>query len=88
MTKDVGAGKVPLSGEVSFYFLKDMTTPFSPAPTSGTLAVGKKKLTLKAEGEALVTPEGPPLFAKGDPDGTLSVELDGKTVNVPLGVGR
>lgn len=86
--KDVGASKASVTSEVAFYFLKDMSTPYSPAPSSGTLTIGKKKVTLSAEGEAMVTPNGPPLFPKGDPDGTLSVELDGKTVNVPLGVGR
>ncbi len=25
-------------------------------------------------------------FAKGDVDGTLSVELDGKPINIPLGI--
>ena len=33
-----------------------------------------------------MTPEGPPLFPKGDVDGTLTVELDGKPVNIPMGV--
>ena len=76
-----------MTGELSFYFLKeDGSTPFSPAPTTGTLTVGKKKVTLKPEGEGLATPDGRPLFAKGGPDGVLSVELDGKPVNVPLGV--
>jgi len=86
--KDIGSSKNSVTGEVTFYFLKDMSTSYSPAPGTGTLTVGKKKVILNAEGEALVTPNGPPLFAKGDPDGTLSVELDGRTVNVPLGVGR
>jgi hypothetical protein len=80
------SGKAPVTGEVAFYFLKDMSTPFSPAPSSGTLTVGKKKVSLKSEGDALVTPEGPPLFAKGDVDGALSVELDGKETTIPLGI--
>jgi hypothetical protein len=84
--KAVASSKEPTSGEATFYFLKDMTNPYSPAPSSGTLTVGKKKVTLKSEGDALVTPTGPPLFAKGDVDGTLSVELDGKPINIPLGV--
>lgn len=78
----------PMTAEVSFYFLQeDGTTPVSPAPSAGSLEVGKKKIALKSEGEALVTPSGPPLFARsGGVDGILSVDLDGKTVNVPLGV--
>jgi hypothetical protein len=86
--KDVGSSKTPITGELSFYFLKDMSTLHSPAPRSGTLTVGKKRANLSSEGEALVTPNGPPLFPQGDPDGILSVELDGKVVNVPLGTGR
>ncbi len=86
--KDVGSSKAPVTGEVSFYILKDMSTSYSPTPSTGTLTVGKKQVSLNAEGGALVTPNGPPLFTKGDPDGTLSVEIDGKTLNVPLGVGR
>ncbi|MGA8349794.1 MAG: hypothetical protein WB773_18545 [Isosphaeraceae bacterium] len=84
--KAVASGKEPTSGEATFYFFKDMTVPYSPAPSSGTLTVGKKKVTLKSEGDALVTPSGPPLFAKGDVDGVLSVELDGKSINIPLGI--
>ncbi len=81
------SGKSPVSAEVSFYFLKeDGTTPISPSPGAGTLTVGKKKVDLKAEGDGLVTPNGPPLFPKGGMDGVLSVELDGKSVNIPLGV--
>ncbi len=77
----------PVGAEVSFYFLKDDgKTPFSPSPGSGTLAIGKKKVDLKAEGDGLVTPDGPPLFLKGGVDGILSVELDGKSINIPLGV--
>jgi hypothetical protein len=76
-----------LTGEVSFYFLKeDGTTPFTPAPTSGTLTVGKKKVALQIEGDGLATPSGAPLFPKGGVDGVLSVELDGKPVTIPLGV--
>jgi hypothetical protein len=84
--KAVASVKETTSGEATFYFFKDMTVPYSPAPSSGTLTVGKKKMTLKSEGDALVTPSGPPLFAKGDVDGTLSVELDGKSINIPLGI--
>lgn len=77
-----------VSGEASFYFLgADGKTPISPAPTSGTLEVGRKTIVLKPEGEALVTPGGPPLFPRtGGVDGLLKVELDGKPVTIPLGV--
>jgi hypothetical protein len=75
-----------MTDEVSFYFLQeDGQTPVSPAPTSGSLEVGKKKVDLKPEGDALVTPPGPALFANGL-DGVLSVDLDGKPVKVPLGM--
>ena len=84
--KPSSSATTPMAGEVSFYFLKDASTPISPAPSSGTLTVGKKKVALKREGDALVTPEGPPLFPKGDVDGTLAVELDGKPVNIPTGI--
>jgi hypothetical protein len=86
--KKVASPKEPVDGEVTFYFLKeDGTTPVSPAPTGGTLTVGKKTITLKPQGDGLATPSGPPLFAKSEGvDGTLSVELDGKSVNIPLGV--
>jgi hypothetical protein len=86
--KKAASATEPMTGEVSFYFLKeDGTTPVSPAPAAGTLEVGRKKVALKPEGDALVTPSGPPLFAKiGGVDGTLSVELDGKPVTIPLGV--
>jgi len=85
--KAIASSKEPTTGEATFYFLKDTTVPYSPAPSSGTLTVGDKKVTLKSEGDALVTPTGPPLFfAKGDVDGTLSVELDGKPINIPLGI--
>jgi hypothetical protein len=86
--KQAASPKTPMTGEATFYFLQeDGTTPVSPAPSSGTLTVSKQKIALKPEGEGLTTPNGPPLFAKsGGVAGTLSVELDGKTVNIPLGV--
>jgi hypothetical protein len=74
-----------LTGEVTFYFLEeDRTTPISPSPSTGTLAVGKKTSTRKPDGDGLATPNGPPLFPKG----VLSVDLDGKPVKVPLGARR
>jgi hypothetical protein len=86
--KKVASPREPVDGEVTFSFLQpDGTTPVSPAPSSGTLTVGKKTITLKPQGDGLATPSGPPLFARsGGVDGTLSVELDGKSVNIPLGV--
>jgi hypothetical protein len=83
--KDGTAGK-SMSAEASFYFLKDGTTPMSPAPSAGTLTVGKNTVTLKPSGDALVTPDGPPLFPKGVVDGRLSVQIDGKTTVIPLGM--
>jgi hypothetical protein len=79
-------GKGSKTSQVAFYFLKDMNTPISPVPTSGTLIVGKKKVSLSAKDEGLVTPADTTLFPRGDLDGTLSVELDGKIVSIPLGI--
>lgn len=79
-------GKSNKVEKVEFYLLKDMATPFSPAPSSATLTVGKKKTDLRVDGDALVTPGGPAVFGKGDVDGVLSVEVDGKAMNIPLGV--
>ncbi len=85
--KKATSPSTPMTGEVSFYFLKeDGSTPFSPAPTSGSLTVGKNKVALQSEGEGLATPSGAPLFPTGALDGILSVELDGKPVTIPLGV--
>jgi hypothetical protein len=76
-----------VTSEVSFYFFKSAYTPFSPSPSSGTLTlVSGKKVELKPEGDALVTPPGPPLFAKGEVDGTITVDLAGSTKTIPLGV--
>jgi hypothetical protein len=80
------SGKAPMTNEATFYFLKDMASPYSPAPRSGILTIGKKKVALDPGGDGLVTPSGPSLFAKGDLDGILSVELEGKTINIPLGI--
>jgi hypothetical protein len=86
--KDGRTDSVDLTGEVAFYFLKDGKAPMSPAPTSGTLTVGKRVVTLKSDGDGLVTPTGPRILPKGSIlDGVLSVELDhGKTLSVPLGL--
>ncbi len=81
------SGRSPISAEISFYFLRnDGTTPYSPSPAAGTLTVGKKKVDLKAEGDGLVTPTGLPLFPKSGVDGMLSVDLDGKSINIHLGL--
>jgi hypothetical protein len=86
ITKKASSPKTPLDGELTFYFLKDASTPRSPAPSTGTLKVGKSEVTLASQGDALVTPKGPPLLQKGTLDGRLKVDLDGQTVNIPLGV--
>ncbi len=81
------SGKSPVSAEISFYFLRDDgATLYSPSPSAGTLTVGKKMVDLKVEGDGLITPNGPPLFPKSGIDGMLRVELDGKPINVPLGL--
>ncbi|APW64153.1 hypothetical protein [Paludisphaera borealis] len=84
--KEAGGAKASVDKEASFYFLKDMTTPLSPAPAAGTITIGKKKVELKADGEALVTPSGPPIFPSGGLDGVLTVEIGGKSRNIPLDV--
>jgi len=80
------SSKGPLDKELSFYFLKDMTTPLAPSPSSGTLTIGKKSVELRADGEALVTPPGPPLFYQGDLGGILKVDIAGTSKDVPLRV--
>jgi hypothetical protein len=85
--KDTTSSTATVTSELSFYFFKDAYTPYSPSPTSGTLTLGNgKKVQLKSEGESLVTPPGLPLFAKGDLDGSLTVELAGSSKTIPLGV--
>ncbi len=75
-----------MSAEASFYFLDEYSRPRSDAPQSGTLVLGKKSVALKSTGEGLATPDGPALFARGDVDGILNIELDGKPMSIPLGV--
>lgn len=82
--KKPASPKTPLDKELSFYFLKDMTTPLAPSPSTGTLTVGKKAVELKADGDALVTPAGPPIFPQGDLEGILKVELGGGAKSIPL----
>ncbi len=73
--KTVDASSKTTSGEVAFHFLQSGNAPMSPGPASATLTVGKKVVTLKSEGDALVTPEGPSLYPKGAAlDGVLSFE--------------
>jgi hypothetical protein len=80
-------GKEPMISEVSFYFFADAWTPYEPAPESGVLVLSDERtISLKADGDALVTPPGPPLFADGDVDGVLRVTIDGETRQIPLGV--
>ncbi len=75
------------SPEVTFYFLRGNSRPYSPAPAAGTLAVGKsRKLTLTAQDGGLATPPGPRLFQEGEVDGILEVDLDGKPTKIPLGI--
>ncbi len=85
--KESSAASQSITSEVSFYFFKDAYTPYSPTPSAGTLTLASgKKVALKPEGDALVTPPGPALFKKGDVDGTLIVQLDGVNKTIPLGV--
>jgi hypothetical protein len=84
--KEAGGAKTPVDKEASFYFLKDMTTPLATAPTAGTLTIGKKKIELKADGDALITPSAPPIFPPGGLDGVLTVEIGGKSRNIALEV--
>ncbi len=87
VTKDTSKSQQSVTSEVSFYFFKSAYTPYSPAPSAGTLTLGNgEKVQLKSEGEALVTPPGPALFKKGVVDGTLTVQLDGASRTIPLGV--
>jgi hypothetical protein len=80
-------GSDPISAEVSFYFFKDAWTPYKPAPASGVLVMDdSQKLSLQADGEALVTPTGPAFFRDRDVDGVLRIELGGETKQIPLGV--
>src|SRR6516162_7529208 len=57
-------GDSPITSEVAFYFFKDASyTPFDPAPESGVLVIDAKwKVSLEADGDALITPTGPVLF--------------------------
>jgi hypothetical protein len=85
--KDTSPSEKTVTAEASFYFFKSAYTAYSPSPSTGTLTPANgKKVELKAEGDALVTPPGPPLFKQGAVDGTLTIELDGKTRTIPLGV--
>jgi hypothetical protein len=86
VTDNPGALNSKAADKIAFYFLKDMTTPFSPSPTAGTLVIGKKKTALNSEGDALTLPNSSSVLGKRDIDGVLSVELDGKSINIPLGV--
>jgi hypothetical protein len=84
--KDAASTKAALTAEESFYFLKEGATPLSPAPSGGIFTVGTKTVTLQSEGDALITPNGPPLLPKGGLDGVLAVELNGQAIKIPVGV--
>ncbi len=85
--KDTSESQQSVTSEVSFYFFKSAYTPYSPTPDAGTLTLGNgKKVQLRSDGDALVTPPGPVLFNNGDVDGTLTVQLDGASRTIPLGV--
>ena len=87
VVKKPAAKGAPAADEITFYFLKSMTTPMSPAPAAGTFTVGKGKvLTLVPKDGGLATPAGPSILVEGEPEGTLAVELDGKKTTIPIGV--
>jgi hypothetical protein len=87
VTKPAPKGTASVTSELALYFYKDAFTPYSPAPNTGTLTLGPaKKVTLNADGGGLVTPPGPPLFANGEVDGSVTVDLDGKAQTIPLGL--
>jgi hypothetical protein len=67
--KDTPASQKSVTSEVSFYFFKNAYTPLSRNPSSGMLTLVNKK---KVE-------------LKAEGDGTLTVQLDGKTRTIPLG---
>lgn len=82
----VPAGDPRGSAGTAFYVLKDMATPYEPAPTSGTLAIGQNEVKLEARDGGLVVPAGGPPFRSGAVEGHLSTDLGGKVVTVPLGL--
>jgi hypothetical protein len=82
--KPAAAAGGTISQEVSFYVLDQDSRPRTPS--SGVLVLGKKRINLALNGDGLSTPDGPPLFAKGDLDGVLETEIEGKKLSIPLGV--
>ena len=81
------SGKAPITAEVSFYFYQNAYKPFENGPEAGFLVIDqKRRVSLQADGDALVTPTGPVLFANKDVDGVLSIELDGEPIQIPLGL--
>jgi hypothetical protein len=81
-------GTAPLTGEVSFYIYKDAYTPCDSAPETGLLVIDdQRKVSLQADGDALVTPTGPLLFGdEEEVDGVLCIELDGEARQIRLGI--
>jgi hypothetical protein len=80
-------GTSPMTAEVSFYFYSDAYSPYDPSPQKGVLQVSKQRsVTLIPQEDALVTPEGAVMFANRDVDGILTVELDGISRQIPLGM--
>ena len=86
--KTAASATAPMTGEVTFYFLKeDGTTPISPAPSTGTLD-GRQAERSPSSPKGMGSPPrtGRPCSPRPGLDGILSVELDGKPVKLPLGV--
>lgn len=80
-------GTSPISSEVSFYLYRDGSyTPYDSMPDSAVLLLDSNhSVKLKLVEDALVTPEGPVLFAKRDVEGLLRFELEGDSIQVVLG---
>ena len=80
-------GVAPITSELTVYFYRDgKYTPHDQMPDSAILAIdNKRKVTLKADDDALVTPPGPILFGDNDVRGELSFELEGLEMKIPLG---
>ena len=76
--------------EFAVYFLgSDRTSPLSPEPPTGTITVntpkGEMTIELKPVKGALISTPGASVLGGHEADGTLSFELGGDQVKVPLG---